>query len=305
MAERPRFGLAALLLAVLIWASTFVLVKDVLGQIGPFALAVARFAVALVVLVPFARRRGFRLRMAVRGRFLRFGATGVAAYFGLQNLGLVYTTAGSASLINALIPAATAVLAAVLLGERPGPRQTLGIVLSVIGVGLVVRSGLDLGDTLALVGNLLILGSALSWGLYTVQGRRRAGEVPAIVLSTGSIASGTLLLLPFAIGELVVQGPPALRPDGIAVIAYLGVMASAATFVLWNSALRSVSASAAGAGTNLVPVVGLGLAVLAGEPVSGLQLFGGLLATSAVFLAQGTPLPDEIPPLTAPLDPGD
>ncbi|HWH32971.1 MAG TPA: DMT family transporter, partial [Egibacteraceae bacterium] len=152
-----RRGLAALFGAVLIWSSTYVLIKGMLDDIGPFTLAVARFAVALAVLAPLAARRGFRWRMALERRWLAFGAAGVTLYFGLQNLGLVFTTAGSAALITASIPALTALVARLSLGERLRRRQAAGVTLSVVGVALVVRSGLELGDARTLAGNVLIL----------------------------------------------------------------------------------------------------------------------------------------------------
>ena len=287
-----RRGLPALLAAVLIWGSTFVLTKGLLDQIGPLTLAVARFLVALMVLVPLAHRHGFTLRLALTRRYLLFGASGVTAYFGLQNLALVFTTAGSAALISALIPATTALWAAVVLKERPTRVQLAGIALSVVGVSLVVRSGLALGDVSALIGNLMMLGTTWVWAVYTVEGRRLAADTPALVLSTGSIAAGTLLLLPMAFVELAVHGPPELRWSGVAGIVYLGLAASALTFWLWNWALAHVRAPAAAAAVNLVPVVGLAFAVLAGEAVTSLQLLGGGIAVVAVALAQGPSAPE-------------
>ena len=80
-------GVVALLIAVTIWGSTFVVTKSVLGEAGPFFVTAARFFIGLAVLLPFALRAGFRFGLATRPVFLLFGLTGVALYFGLQNLG--------------------------------------------------------------------------------------------------------------------------------------------------------------------------------------------------------------------------
>ena len=60
--------------------------------------------------------------MSLQPRFLLFGLTGVSLYFGLQNIGLLFTSAGNAALINGSIPAITAILAVLCLGERLSPR---------------------------------------------------------------------------------------------------------------------------------------------------------------------------------------
>lgn len=286
-----RRGVLALAGAVLIWSSTYVLIKGMLDDMGPFTLAVARFLVALAVLVPLARRQGFTWRMALEARWLRFGAAGVTLYFGLQNLGLVFTTAGSAALITASIPALTALVAWFSLRERLLPRQVLGVALSVLGVGLVVRSGLELGDLRTLAGNVFVLGACLAWAFYTVAGRRISADVPAAVASTAGIAAGTLLLLPVAAIEWALEGPPVWSAGLVGGVAYLGVGASALAMLWWNSGLRHVHASAAGAMTNLVPVVGLLLAVALGEDVAALQLTGGALAVVGVVLSQAAESP--------------
>ena len=67
------------------------------------------------------------------------GLSGVAAYYGLQNLGLLYTTAGTAALLQAALPVATAALAALVLRERVARRVLAGLALATVGVAVVCR----------------------------------------------------------------------------------------------------------------------------------------------------------------------
>jgi drug/metabolite transporter (DMT)-like permease len=71
----------------------------------------------------------------------------------------------------------------------------------------------------------------------------------------------------------------------VAALAYLGIAASAATFLLWNYALNAVGASVAGAFLNLIPVFAVAFALLAGESVSLLRLGGGAVVGFCVWLA--------------------
>lgn len=283
----PRWrSVAALAAAVMIWGSTYVVIKGALDGIGPLTLALARFAVVLPVLLPLAARGGLRPRHLRVGRFWLFGATGVTVYFGLQNLGIAFTTAGSAALVAAAIPGTTALLAAAFLGERPSRARWTGIGLSTLGVALVIGSGLELGDWRAVGGNLLVLASTVAWAAYTIQGRRLGATHAPIVSTTAGFVTGALLLVPLTAVEVAVTGPPAPSGQVLAAVAYLGLFASGVAILLWNAGVARTEASAAGAFTNVVPVVGLAFAVLLGEPVTTLQLGGGALALLGVGLTQ-------------------
>lgn len=287
-----RLAVVALVATMTVWGSSFVVTRLVLGEAGPFAVTVLRFGIGLSVLLPFAYRRGFRFRLALEPAFLLFGLTGVALVYGLQTLALVFTSAANTALISAGVPVVAAVLAKVFLKEQIPPACLLGIGLSVLGVGLVTGttpSGADSGTVL--LGNALMVGAVVAYGAYAVQGRvLRSGErYPAVVATTASFAAGLLFLLPLAAGEVILLGAPELRVRGWLVLAYLGVVASALPIFLWNYALRHVSASAAALYINLVPVVGLGSALLFGERVGAAQLVGGTLAVAGVLVGSAVP----------------
>jgi drug/metabolite transporter (DMT)-like permease len=264
-----------------------VVTKQVLEEAGPFFVTVARFAIGLAVLLPFARREGFRAGLVVKPAFLVFGLTGVALYFGLQNAGLLFTSAGSAALIQAGIPAAVALLAFAFLGERIPPLRLWGIALSVLGVLIISGASAADEDRSALLGNLLIVGSVLAYGAYAVQGKalRTGPGYPATVATAAGFASGLLFLSPFLAWELLLTGAPRPSVRGLLILLYLGVGASALTLFLWNYALRHVETSAAALYINLIPLVGLLFAFfLGGELVTVPQILGGALAVAGVLL---------------------
>ncbi|NLG48526.1 MAG: DMT family transporter [Chloroflexi bacterium] len=281
-------GILALLVTVLIWSSTMVVTKSALREMGPLMLTVLRFVIAFAMLGPLAHRQGFRLRMLRQPIFLRFGLTGVALYYTLQNVGLAYTSATSGTLILAIIPAATALFAMWLLGERLQARQIAGIAIAVAGTAFVaLMTGSNQDAPNPLLGNLLIAGSVVAWVIYTIQGKRLNAAYPAIVTTTASIGTGLLMMLPFGIAEVWQSGLPHLSRDGGLAIFYLGVIATALPMFLWNYALQHLDASVASLYLNLVPIVGVLLAVAYGETVSVWQLLGGLLTLGGVVASGG------------------
>lgn len=283
-AFRANPGPAALLLAMVIWGGTLVVTKSLLEGLGPGTLLAVRFFVAFAFLAPFAYRSGFRMGLVLRREFVLFGVTGIVLHNGLETWGLRYTTAGAAALIIGGIPAVTVALSRIFLRETlPRPRVA-GVVLSVLGVALVggAPSG---GAALAVLGNLLVFGGVVAWGVYTVQGKKMSVRVPSIVGTTAGTGAALLFLIPWALVESWGQPFPAVGAQDVAGMLYLGLGASAAAYALWNFALEHVDASVAAPYVNLVPIIGLALAVFLGESLTPLDLAGGAAVAAGVWLS--------------------
>lgn len=272
--------LLALVAAVLIWGTTFVVSADALEQSSPAVLTVARFAVAAVVLVPLGLRSG-GLGPALRSRSSALlGLTGVTVYYGLQNLGLTYTSAGNAALLQAVLPLATAAFAWALLAERPSPQAGVGLLLASAGVVLLAGGAVvDLDP-----GSLLIVVGVLGYAVYTVLLRRQPAA-DTLVLAAATCLWGLAFLLPWQLWEIA-TGDAELRVTGglVAAVGYLGVLASAATLLLWTYATVRLRATTAGVFTAAVPAVGYVAALLTGEDVDAVKSLGCLLALAGTVV---------------------
>lgn len=279
-------GYAALMLTLLIWGSTFIITKVVLREMGPLLLTELRFIIAFLALAPLAARQGFRLKDIFRPTFLLFGLTGTTLYYAFQNLGLNYTSVSSTVLILSIVPAITAVLAVFFLKESLGRMQILGIGLVTVGMVFVgIGSAADTAGSNPLLGNALVMVSAVSWAIYTIQGRKLVDEYPALVMTAASTGSGLLFLIPFAGWELLANGwQPVGLPSWLGIL-YLGLAASGLTMFLWNYALHYLPASVASPFVNLVPIIGIISAFWLGETPGWVQLTGGVLAIVGVLLS--------------------
>jgi drug/metabolite transporter (DMT)-like permease len=230
------------------------------------------------------------------------GLTGVAAYYGLQNLGLSYTTAGTAALLQAVLPVATAALAAKVLRERVAAGTSAGLLLATVGVVLVASAGARLDR-----GAVLVVSGVFAYAGYTVLlrsgsppgsgGASRAvraagkpvgpsGAADSVVLAAATAVWGLAFLLPWLAWE-VVAGRAALPVGAGAVAAtfYLGLIASAGTLLLWTYGAARTPASLSGVLTAAIPALGYGLAVATGEPATWPKTAGGTLAVAGVLLA--------------------
>lgn len=277
-------ALALLVLATLFWAGNYVVGEQVVASVGPLSLAWWRWALAaipLLVLAQLLERPDWR-EVARRWRMLLLlGLIGVAGYPLLLYAALQFTSASSASIINAANPAVL-VVAAVLLGQATATWRTWGgLALGLVGVLLVLTHG-DLGRLLALrfnTGDLIMLLAVLAWTAYTLIGRR-AG-VPPLVSTAVQAALVVLVLTPFAlVGGLDVPADPPTWAG----VAYIAIGPSIGSYLCWNLAVPRVSPTVAGVSMNLVTVFTLVIAALLGDPPTLVQLIGGALVIGGVLL---------------------
>jgi drug/metabolite transporter (DMT)-like permease len=282
-------SITLLLIAVVIWGGSYAVTKSGLSELPPMLFALLRYCVASVVLVPLALARGgmAKLPRPVPWRTLALmSLTGVAVYYVFFNLALTYTTASQVALIQSSIPAITAVMAALWLGERAGRLRIIGIALAVAGVALVVaRTQPDASARNPIVGSALAFASVLFWSGYTILAKRIA-DADAIAVTTIVTVLGTLLLIPAALVEGKGISIPAISAEGWLKIAYVGALSSAVSYLLYNRALRDVDASLAGTFINLGPVIGvISGVVLLGETITPLGIAGGVLALIGVWIS--------------------
>lgn len=283
-----------LLLTMTIWGSTFVVTKGLIELWPPFTLAFARVAIGTLVLMPLAiarHRRGTRLPW---GTIWIMGLLGVTLYYLTFNQAMLYISASQGALVQASIPAMTALVAVLWLRERASVLRWSGIALSVTGV-LIVFSGAESeqgNGTLA--GNVLMFASVACWALYTALAKRAANFEP-LVITVCVTGAGALLLLPFCAYEIATTGLQPLPITGWAGVLYLGCMASGLAYVLYNASLRHLDASAVGVYTNLIPIVGvLTGVILLGEPLSIRAVVGGTVVMLGVWITGRSERPQAV-----------
>ncbi len=273
------------MIAVLIWGSTFVLTQTAMRGFAPLTLVVLRFVLALVVLYPLARRKGFRLRQVFERENLLIGLTGVALFYALQNVGLMYTSAVNATLIVAALPATTVLIETLLYGVHLHPLQVAGIAMAVVGTAMVSTLNQSAEISGGWRGDLCIVGSMLAWSFYTVLLSRVSPERDTLAVTAGSFGAGILMVLPFALVETARVGLPHVDGASLGAMLYLSLCASGLATWLWNRGARVLEASVSASFTNLVPVIGVVIALFTGDRIGVPAAIGGVLALSGVWLS--------------------
>jgi drug/metabolite transporter (DMT)-like permease len=274
----------ALLGASLIWGLSYLGTKIALQDMGPFQLATVRVLLAASFYLPVfvAGRSSLSRRQG-----LALGLLGIVLYYLGFNVGLQTARVTDAGVIQASIPAVSALIAIPLLGERPGVLVWTGISLSFLGVVLLVGGTGAAGEG-SLVGDLLILWSVLIWGLYSVYVRRLGSQASPTTITAATLVWGGALLVPLGVGELAVASPR-LTVEGAAATLFLAIFAGALAYWLWSYGLARVEAARGTAYLNLLPLVAaISGVLLLGERVGPIEVAGGILIVGGVTLAART-----------------
>jgi drug/metabolite transporter (DMT)-like permease len=226
---RPHGGHALFAVAVIIGGANFLAVRVSNRELEPFWGAGLRFSLAAALFVAYVLAR--RLQWP-RGRqlllTLLYGLVGISGFYALMYWALVRVTAGAATVVLALVPLVTLILAALLGMERLSRRAIAGALLALAGIGWMV---LGPGQVeLPLPALLAMLGATLCTGVSVIVGKIVSGNHPAVTNAIAlSMGAASLLAMSAVAGE---QWSLPQQTEVAWSLAYLVILGSVGLFVL-------------------------------------------------------------------------
>jgi drug/metabolite transporter (DMT)-like permease len=278
--------------AVVLWGISFVATKAALRELSPVTLIFTRFAlgVLLLVLILSLRRESLIPPRDTWLMLALMGFVGIFLHQMIQVHGLTLTTAVRTGWLIGLTPIWSALLAAIFLGERFGPRKVLGLLLGAIGALLVITRGRLSPDVLALPstrGDLLVVASTFTWTIYTLLGRDTLKRLGSARATTAAMFIGWAMMIPFFVQGAGWQEYRSLSSTALIAIGFLGIGCSGLGYLFWYAALERIDASQVATFLYIEPVITLLAAVaLLGESVAVTTLVGGVLVLLGVLLVQ-------------------
>lgn len=297
--QRPRLKHWYMLGALsMLWGFAFYLIAIGLQGFPPLTLVNLRLAVGAATLWVIMRRQGLKLPTgsAWWTRFAVLSLIGNLIPFSLISWAETRIDSAQAGLLMALMPISTLVLAHFFVPEeRITPRALAGVVTGLAGVAVLIGgdavSGFSGGDMLA---QLAVLGATLAYAVNTVY-TKTLPPIETVVVATGTLVAGTLLLLPFALyleppGDLA----PALAP-ALATLA-LGVLSTGLATWIYFRVVSDCGPGFLSIINYLIPAIAFAAGVvLLGETARASQFLGLVVICAGIALTQGRRR--EYPPL--------
>ena len=255
MSTRLPWHLLALAV-VAVWGVTFVSTKTLISAgLDPAEIFVVRFSLAYlgIAVYSFSKRDGRRLWSRSWGDELIFvflGVTGGSFYFLTENTALAHTQASNVSFLVCSAPLWTALLSLLYRRLRrdrfadamervgSGWMLALGTALALGGMALMLFDGQRV--QVSPLGDLLAIGAALCWALYSLFMGKLTDEYGAVFATRKVFAYGLLTILPFLLGREFAPLELFRQPVVWGNLLFLALLASLACFVAWNQVMSKL-----------------------------------------------------------------
>ena len=289
--KRPSSVLLALTLALmlLLWSFNYIAGKIALRHLDPISLACFRIELAAIIMLPiyFSRRQRAALRLRDLWPFAYLGFWGVVVNQGLFTIGLNYTTSDHSAVIIAVGPIIILLLARIMKLEAVTPAKILGMAVAFAGVFLLEAENGSPVHSPFLVGDLITLSGTMGFALYTVLGKKVAGQYDAIAMNTFNCVAAAIMLLPLTVRQGMRLDWRAVGWPGWLGMIYMAAASSVAAYTLFYWVLRYMTASRVAAISYFQPVavILLSVAFLNDHPTRNL-LLGTALVLLGVYLAE-------------------
>jgi drug/metabolite transporter (DMT)-like permease len=284
------YGCLALSMSLV--GSYVALSKPLAAAIPVFLLAWLRFGIGGVAMLHWLRKPPNEAPLTPRTRRLLFLESFLGNFlFSLCMLfGVSLTSAVSAGVIMAAIPATVALLSWIFLRERITGRTWAAIACAAFGIGLLALAqpahGAATGGELAWLGNLLVLGAVVCEASYAVIGKALTGVLGPKRITALINAWGFLLVTPMGLYTALQFDFSSVAPGSWLLLVFYALAASIWTVWLWMTGLKVVPAAQAGVFTAMLPVSAALVGVLVlGERLGPLQLLAFASALAGVLLA--------------------
>jgi len=277
------------LLVTFLWSTSWVLIKVGLTNIPALTFAGLRYCLACLCLLPVVLRPDRRRELSGFSRRQWFWLVALGFLFyavtqGAQFLGLSYLPAMTVSLLLNFTTSVVAIIGIFWLGEVPGIRQWLGILLALAGSFIYFNQAVFLGSQI--LGIVIVGIGVIANALSSILGRQinRTAAISAWLVTAVSMGIGGLILLG---SGLWLQGLPRLDLANWGIILWLAIANTAFAFTLWNHTLRTLTAveSSIINSTMMIQIAILAWLFL-GEGLTLQKLVGLALAAAGTLLVQ-------------------
>ena len=281
-----------LVCASLFWAGNFIVGKYAfLTDIPPLSLVFYRWTLVWFILLPFTYKEIIKYKDIILKNLpilFLLGFTSVGLFNSFTYLALIHTQVINASLFNAAIPAIIILLCLLFKVEKTNKFQILGLIISVLGI-ITIITKLNLDILLSLnfnKGDLIMVGGALTWGIYSTLLKRKKFTLPLLTLVHVICTLGLISVLPQFLYEYTNGQVIKFDINLVYTLIFLALFPSIGSYYCWAGAVSILGANRAGISLSLIPLFSTIFAIgIYDEKFQFFHLIGAILIILGLFLS--------------------
>jgi drug/metabolite transporter (DMT)-like permease len=277
-----------LLLPVIFWGISYIAIKVVLEELEPVEMISIRFLLAAPTLFVIIKSKHLRLWPLPMKAKLVFAAFMVFLHFWVMATGMKETSASNTAWILTTAPIFIALLSWLYLKEKFSLPQWFGLLLAVTGVFALVYNG-DPGNLgwIETRGDIIVLGSCITWAFYTVGTRELTSRINPLVATFWMVTIAGLVFIPWTFITSGYEKFLSLQFNTNISLLFLGVFCLAIAFWLWSEGLARQTAAEVGVYLYVEPLVTMiGAWVLLGEVITIWLVIGAVLISLGVYVSE-------------------
>ena len=266
-----------IILLSIVWGGSFFFVGVAVKELPPLTIVLFRVALASMILLAIVYLKGERMpsSLSIWGSFMVMGALNNLIPFCLIVWGQTHIESGLASILNATAPMFSIVLAHFFIREEKLTfNRIAGVVLGWIGVSILIGIESLRGFGLEVIGQIAVLGAAISYAFAAIYGRRFKDMKP-IVVATGMLCGSTIMMIPLA---LYFDQPWNLAPGAMTIMSILGLAAisTSLAYIIYFHVLATAGPTNLLLVTFLIPISAIVLGVMVLGEQLGWEIFVGM-----------------------------
>lgn len=275
-----------IVIATIIWGSSFVIVKDMTNMLTPAWILVIRFAAASVIMAAaLVKHRALYLERSHVGFGLLFGVAMFLAYY-LQTVGITDTTPGKNAFLTGTYCVMVPFLAWLLLRRRPNRYNIIAAVLCIVGIGFI-----SLDDGLSIrFGDAMTLACAVFYALHIILVSQFSQGRNIYVLTMWQFVGVTACSLVVGLVAEPLPAWAALPLEGWGSLAYLAVFCTTLALLFQNIGQAHLPPASAALLLSLEAVFGVAFSVALGAESLTLRIvIGFALVFAAIVVSEVLP----------------
>jgi drug/metabolite transporter (DMT)-like permease len=280
--DSKKLNYFLMVILVISWGFEYIAAKKALDTVQPITLVFFKYIVAgsVLIIVKLIRDRHWPFHKKDIVFFIGCAIFGDIIYFAGEYGAMHYLPISLVTIILSFVPAVSIVLEMIIYKVKPTLPIIIGIVVSILGVGLVVGADFSILLNGRFIGYLLAFMAVFSWNCYNFITHRLTKHYNPIDLTLYQLIAAVIVCSPYAVFHM--PAASAWDAELIWSILYLAVISCSIGFVIFVNSVRVLGVTPSALFSNMLPITSTFFGWLClGEKVKLIQLIGGVVVVAS------------------------